>query len=65
MGGISRCGETGVQGLLVCDMMARCHLSAISLSSVSSGSSYTYVSGNRQTTIDYILADEEAASMLF
>ena len=44
--------------------MARCHLSAISLCSVSSGPIYTYVSGSRQTTIAYIFADEVAASLL-
>ena len=46
LGGISRrgCGDSNVQGVLVSDMVARCHLSAISLCSVSSGPMYTYVS---------------------
>ena len=64
LSGIRGCGDSNVQGVLVGDMVARCHLSAIFLCSVSSGPIYTYVSGSRQTTIDYIFADEVAASLL-
>ena len=52
LGGIRGCGESNVQGVLVSDMVARCHLNAISLCSVSSGPIYTYVRGSRQTTIE-------------
>ena len=64
LGGARGCGETNAQGVLVGDLMARCHLNAISLGSVATGPCHTYESGSKRTTVDYIFADEEATSML-
>ena len=53
-----------MQGVLLNDMLHRCYLNTISLGSAASGLGYTYISGNIQTTVDYIIADKEATSML-
>ena len=45
-------------------MLSRCHLNTVSLGSVAFSPRYTYISGDKRTTVDYILADEEATSML-
>ena len=44
--------------------MERCNLSAVSAGSLSSGPSFTYLSGDVQTTVDYIHADVEATSLM-
>ena len=64
LGGVRGVGETNVQGVLLNDMLSRCHLNTVSLGSVVSGPCYTYISGDKRTTVDYILADEEATSMV-
>ena len=45
-------------------VMERCNLIAVSAGSLSSGPSFTYLSGDVQTTVDYILADVEATSLM-
>ena len=40
------------------------HLSAVSAGSLSSGPSFTYLSGDVRTTVDYILADVEATCLM-
>ena len=40
------------------------NLSAVSVGSLSSGPSFTYLSGDVRTTIHYILADVEATSLM-
>ena len=45
-------------------MMERCELSAVSEGVLSSGVRFTYCSGDVGTTVDYILMDIEAASMV-
>ena len=64
LGGIRGRGETNVQGVLVNDMLARCHLNAVSLGCAATGPLHTFVSSSKETTVDCILADEEATSML-
>ena len=44
------------------DLLNRCELHAVSLSSTASDSVYSFRSGDRFTTIDYILTDVEAYS---
>ena len=44
--------------------MERCELSAVSEGVLSSGVGYTYCSGEVRITVDYILMDIEAASMV-
>ena len=53
-----------VQGVLVSEVMERCNLSAVSAGSLSSGPSFTYLRGDVRTTVDYILADVEATSLM-
>ena len=44
--------------------MHRCRLSAVSQGSLAIGPDFTYVSGNVKTTVDYVLADIEATSLI-
>ena len=39
-------GDPNVQGVLVSEVMERCDLIAVSVGSLSSGSSFTYMSGS-------------------
>ena len=66
LGGIRGRGETNVQGVLVNDMLTRCHLNAVSLGCAATGQHHTYmcVSDSKESIVDYIFADEEATSML-
>ena len=45
-------------------MMSRCSLSAVSLGSAASGPSHIYQSSDTKTTVDYVLMDIEADSMI-
>ena len=49
-----------MQGVLVSEVMERCNPSAVSVGSLFSGPSFTYLSGDVRTTVDYILAYVEA-----
>ena len=53
-----------VQGILVSEVMERCNLSVVSAGSLSSAPSFTYLSDDVRTTVDYILADVEATSLM-
>ena len=64
LGGSRAAGDLNVQGVLLHGMMGRCDLSAASLGSIASGHGYTYQSGEVHTTVDFILMDVEAASMM-
>ena len=44
--------------------MRRCDLNAVSLGCLASGPEYTYTSGTVRTTVDYILMDVDAISMV-
>ena len=50
------------QGVLLGELLGRCKLHATSLSNSASGPEYSFHSGDRFTTIDYILTDVEASS---
>ena len=57
-------GDSNVQGVLLFDLLGRCEFSAMSLGSASGGECYTYKSGTTTTTVDYVLMDLAAASMM-
>ena len=52
------------QGLLLGELLSRCELHAASLSKTASGPECTFHSGDKFTTIDYILMDVEASSCI-
>ena len=62
--GVKGLGDPNVHGLVVSEVMERCNLSAVSVGSWSSGPSFTYMSGDVRTTVDYVLADVEATSLM-
>ena len=64
LGGIRGKGAANVQGVLISEVMARCNLSAVSLSSLATGSDYTYFSGDVRTTVDYVFADAGTISLM-
>ena len=64
LGGLRGRGPANAHGVLLEEFMGRCSLSATSLCSWATGPIYTYVSGEVNTTVDYILADLEATSHL-
>ena len=53
-----------IQGILLGEAVNRCSLHAASLSEHVSGPCYTYHSGNKSTTVDYIFTDIEASSCI-
>ena len=53
-----------IQGILLGEAVNRCSLHAASLSEHASGPCYTYHSGNKSTTVDYIFTDIEASSCI-
>ena len=56
-------GDPNVQGVLVSEVMERCNLSAVSVGSLLSGPSFTYLSGDVRTTVDNILADVDVEAL--
>ena len=52
------------QGLMVGELLNRCELHAISLGRIASGPDYTYHSGDKFTTIDYIQTDIKVSSCI-
>ena len=56
--------EQNMQGVLLQEMLERCELSAVSKGVLASGPGYTYCNGDVKATVDYILMDVEAASMM-
>ena len=57
-------GRQNVQGVLLQEVMEGYELSAVSQGILASGPAYTYCSGEVRTTVDYILMDVEATSMI-
>ena len=58
-------GERGVddpnqQGLLLHQLLTRCNLYVVSLSLLATGPQYTFQNSVTQTTVDYILASQDA-----
>ena len=56
--------QQNIQGVLLQEMTERFELSTVSEGVLSSGLGYTYRSGDVRTTVDYILMDIKAASMV-
>ena len=56
--------EQNMQGVLLQEMLERCELSAVSKGVLASGPGYTYCNEDVKTTVDYLLMDVEAASMM-
>ena len=50
--------------MLLQEVMEGCELSAVLQGILASGPAYTYCSGEVRTTVDYILMDVEATSMI-
>ena len=63
-GGENCPGDQNLQGVLLWAVLERCELSAISQGTLPSGPVYTYCSGEARTTLDYILMDVSAASIM-
>ena len=57
-------GDPNVQGVLLHDLLDRCEQNVVSLGSLTSGETYTYRSGSTTTTVDYVLMDLDAVSLL-
>ena len=64
LGGAREVGGLTIQGIGLHDVMDRCDLSAVSLGSMVTGPSYTYINGDTQTTVDYALVNVDAISMM-
>ena len=64
LGGIRGQGSPNQQGVLLKQLLDRCELHAVSLSSLSEGPSYTFWNSEVQTTVDYIIASYEASHFI-
>ncbi len=64
LGGAESNGEQNLQGVLLQEVLQQCDLSAVSQGALASGPGYTFYSGDTRTTVDYILMDVDAASMM-
>ena len=64
LGGERGTGSPNLQGVLLNEVMNWCDLSAVSFSSLATGPAFTYLSGDVKMTVDYALADIEAASLI-
>ena len=56
--------NTNMQGVLLQEMLGRCELSAVPKGVLASGPGYIYCNGAVKTTVNYILMDVKAASMM-
>ena len=61
LGGVRGQGIPNQQGVLLKQLLDRCELHAVSLSSLSEGPLYTFCNSEVQTTVDYIIATYEAS----
>ena len=61
LGGVSGQGIPNQQGVFLKQLLDRCELHAMSLSSLSEGLLYTFWNSEFQTTVDYIIASYEAS----
>ena len=64
LGGPRGLGQPNQQGLLFKDLIDRCSLHVLSLSERSEGPAYTFWNSTSETTVDYIIGDVEAASLM-
>ncbi len=61
LGGPRGSGQPNRQGILLKDLIDRCSLHVLSLSSRSQGQTYTYWNDSAETTVDYIIGDYVAS----
>ena len=64
LGGERGTGQPNQQGILLHQLIARCNLYAVSLSSLSQGPAYTFQNSVSQTTVDYVLANHDATEYI-
>ena len=60
LGGERGMGQPDQQGILLCQLITRCSLYAVSQASLSQGPLYTFQNNVLQTTVDYVLASHNA-----
>ena len=61
LGGERGVGDPNQQGLLLHQLLTRCNLYVVSLSLLATGPQYTFQNSVTQTTVDYILASQDAS----
>ena len=64
LGGERGTGQPNQQGILLHQLIARCNLYAVSLSSLSQGPAYTFQNSVSQITVDYVLANHDATEYI-
>ena len=64
LGGPRGCGDPNSQGVLLHELLQRCDLFVASLSNHAKGPDYTFWRGDTHTTVDYVLMDVGAASIM-
>ena len=64
LGGPRGRGDPNSQGVLLHELLQRCDLFAASLSNHAEGPDYTFWRGDTRTTVDYVLMDIDAASIM-
>ena len=64
LGGERGTGQPNQQGILLHQLITRCNLYAVSLSSLSQGPAYTFQNSVFQTTVDYVLANHDATEYI-
>ena len=64
LGGERGLGQPNPQGILLHQLIKRCNLYAVSLTSLSEGPVYTFQNSVSQTTVDYVLASHNASQYI-
>ena len=64
LGGVRGQGNPNQQGTLLHQLLVRCKLYAVSLSSISKGPPYTFWNSTTQTTVDYAIANQDASDYI-
>ena len=64
LGGPKGCGDPNSQGVLLHELLRRSDLFVASLSNHAEGPDYTFWRGDTHTTVDYVLMDVDAASIM-
>ena len=64
LGGKRGVGQPNQQGILLHQLITRCNLYTVSLSSLSQGPQYTFQNSVSQTTVDYVLANHNATEYI-
>ena len=64
LGGVRGRGSPNQQGILLHQLLVWCKLYAVSLSSLSEGPQYTFWNSTTRSTVDYIIASQEASDYI-